>query len=343
MKKLLRPFLYLGILGIVAFTGVMWYWVYARTFYPLVEEHRNTSGNYQLKATFPVSITEGSGAVCNDKFYVVGGLGFRAQTYGHFYAYDPASDEWEKLADLPEKRNHAGVVSAGDKVYVVGGFGPLGIRVRGIMLANYTPQNTLFIYYTKTRKWSKGEPLPEVLGAGGVTVADGCIWYTGGINKDKNISDSLYRYDLQTGKWAKRPSMPSARDHLRMEAVGKKLYAISGHEDDLRFKLNNVECFDIETNQWTRKKDIPTARGGFGSVVHQSKIYVFGGENIWKCYDTVECYDTKTDKWEKLEPMPEPRHGILAGIIKGEMHLISGGLRPRISVSGVHRVYTPNE
>jgi hypothetical protein len=84
--------------------------------------------------------------------------------------------------------------------------------------------------------------------------------------------------------------------------------------------------------------DIPVARGGFGTLVHNGMIYAFGGEWAWTCHDGIERYDPSKNLWEACGSMPEARHGIVAGVLEGRFHLVSGGRHPRLSASGIHRV-----
>ncbi|OGL43595.1 MAG: hypothetical protein A2161_07825 [Candidatus Schekmanbacteria bacterium RBG_13_48_7] len=325
--------------GIAGIAFLFWWWTFARTFYPLDEYVETKHGIYSTARELPIAITEAGGTVCNNKFYVAGGLGAFAQTLDTFFEYDPGTDRWQELLKLPQQISHAGVVTHNNKIYIVGGFGPLGIRIRGFMFAEWKPLKTVYIYDTVSGSWKNGPELPEPRGAGGIAVTGDTIWFVGGINQNKNISDSFFKFDIEKNVWESLPSMPTPRDHLRLEAIDDNLYAISGRKDDLRFNLSNVECYNILTGQWTKKTYIPLGRGGFASVVYHGRIYTFGGEHVWKCFTNVERYDPESDTWKTLSPMPEPRHGIIAGIINDEIHLVSGGIHPRISVSAIHRVF----
>jgi N-acetylneuraminic acid mutarotase len=172
-------------------------------------------------------------------------------------------------------------------------------------------------------------------------VARNAIWYAGGIGESLLISADLFRFDLATETWARMPPMPTARDHLRMEALGGRLFAISGRQDDLRSNLAATERYDIDRGTWTRVADVEQARSGFGSAVLGGHIYIFGGEELWTCLAQIERYDPGRDRWEVLGEMPEARHGVVAGVIDGRIHLASGGTHPRVSISGIHRVYQP--
>lgn len=321
----------------LSFLGVVWWWIFSGGL-PLRPEVVTPAGRFRLAAPLPIARTEAGGAACEGRLYVVGGLGPRAQTLTSAMAYDPKSGVWQALPDLPQPINHPGVACAEGRLYVVGGFDPLGIRIRGIMLARWDPVDTVWIYDPAVARWSPGARMPARRGAGGIAIAEGALWYVGGINEDRQVSADLFRLELKTGTWKKMTPMGQARDHLRMEAVAASLYAISGHKDDLRFNFAEVERYSIETGAWSRMADFPSPRGGLSSAVIDGRIYTFGGEHIWTCSERIERYDPATNVWESLGILPEARHGIVAGVIDGRIHMVSGGRRPRISVSGIHRV-----
>lgn len=320
----------------------IWWWHYSSPGWPLTDNVTGSKGNFSLAAPLPGSRTEAGITELNGKIYIVGGINGWGQTLTSFVSYDPELETWTTLPDLPEPVNHPGVVSYGSNVFVVGGFDPLGIRLRGFMFAKWDARAVVYVYDINDRQWSRAPDLPEPRGAGGVCVGDQSIWYVGGIKENRELADDLFRFDLEAQTWTRMKSMPTPRDHLRLECVSGKLYAISGRKDDLRFNLSNVEAYDIKENNWTRVRDIPVPRGGLASVVWGSYIYTFGGESVWSCFDIVERYDTKSDTWEVVDQLPESRHGIGAAVVNGRIHLIGGGRHPRISVSSIHRIYTPS-
>ena len=288
----------------------------------------------------PEPRTEAGGAVLDGRLYVIGGIDSFARTLSSAWAYDPAGDAWERLPDLPRKLSHPGVVGVDGRLWVIGGFGPLGIRLRGAMIARWDPLATVYVYDPRAARWDSVAPLPSARGAGGAAHAAGALWYVGGIDPALLPSASLFRLDLATGGWTSMPPMRIARDHLRMEAVGGELFAISGREDDLRFNLPDVERFTIVEGRWSPAAPLGRPRGGFGSVVSDGRIYLFGGEGVWRTMDFVDRYDPALDRWERLPGLPEARHGIVGGVLRDGIHLVSGGRHPRVSISGIHRVMT---
>jgi N-acetylneuraminic acid mutarotase len=335
-----HPVLKVAAVAVMAGVFAVLWWTYSLGL-PLRAEVISDAGRFTLAAPLPEARTEAGGAVLDSRLYVAGGLGPQNQSLASFYAYDPEFDTWERLPDLPTPLNHPGVVAADGKLWVVGSMGPLGIRLRGFMFARWNPRSEVFVYDPAARNWTDGPPMPEPRGAGGVAVAEGAIWYVGGINAALAITNDLFRLDLTTLKWERKAPMPTARDHLRMEAVDGRLYAISGREDDLQVNLAVTERYDIVTDSWTRVTDTPNARGGFGSAVAHGFIYTFGGEYPWTTLSAIERYNPQTDSWSVVGELPESRHGIVAGTIGTRIHLVSGGRRPRVSVSGIHRVLQP--
>tara|TARA_B110000483_G_scaffold221719_1_gene277944 strand:- start:2481 stop:3125 length:645 start_codon:yes stop_codon:yes gene_type:complete len=209
------------------------------------------------------------------------------------------------------------------------------------MFARWDPYDQLERFDPAANRWTSLARMPSPRGAGGVTLGGGKIWYVGGIDPERNLSKQLFAYEIATNTWEEMPPMKYARDHMRLEYYEGAIYAISGRRDDMRFNLGHVEKFDIATRTWTKLPPIPTPRGGFGSAVLDGKIYTFGGESVWTCFDTVEALNLSTETWEAFPALPEARHGIIAGTIGNSIHLISGGRHPRVSISGLHRTFSP--
>ena len=343
MRFLKKYFLFL--VAIAALSAFIWFewWHLSKSVIPLVGKQQTGNLTFTLAAPLPTRITEAGGTAFNNKFYILGGIDAFGATNNKFWEYNPYDNSWKALADVPAYINHPAVVAANNKIYVVGGFDPIGIRLRWLMFADWKPLKSLFIYDIASGRWSKGPDMPHPRGAGGVAASDTAIWYTGGINEHKEISADFAYFSFAENRWHILPPMPTARDHMRMELAGNKLFAISGRKDDLRKNLAAVEVFDLIEKKWTAVDDIPTPRGGFSSIVFGKYIYTFGGEFFFNCFDEIERLNTETGHWEKLPALPEARHGIVSGLVNGKIHLVSGGRHPRISTSNIHRVLEVNE
>ena len=329
----------LSLISIAA--SCLFFWSFSRLSLGLRPE-RTGAGTFALAAPLPASRTEAGGAACHGFMYLVGGIGGFAETHASAYRHSPAEDRWARIADLPTALNHPAVACADGELYVAGGFGPLGLRLRGFMFARWDPRAMLYRYDRERDRWQALAPLPEARGAGAMAATPGALWYVGGIRPDLELASDLFRYDIAGDRWTREAPMPTPRDHLRLEAIDEALYAVSGRKDDLRFNLDSVERYDLATRSWGSVAPHPVPRGGLGSAVLGNKLYTFGGEFTWRCHDGIEVYDPATDRWREIGRLPEARHGIVAGVLDGQVHLVSGGRHPRISVSRIHRVFRPS-
>jgi N-acetylneuraminic acid mutarotase len=80
------------------------------------------TGKWSVKAPPPVGVHHVEAASLVGKVYMAGGRIDEEKSSAAFVRYDPASDKWTRLPDLPEgKVSSLGVVSAGGKIVVFGG------------------------------------------------------------------------------------------------------------------------------------------------------------------------------------------------------------------------------
>ena len=77
-----------------------------------------------------------SGAVVDGKFYVIGGFPTHTSVTQANEMYDPATDEWAKMADMPEGRCANATCTYNGKIYVFGGVSsnPYGKATNGVFV-----------------------------------------------------------------------------------------------------------------------------------------------------------------------------------------------------------------
>jgi N-acetylneuraminic acid mutarotase len=66
----------------------------------------------------PTARSGGVAVVHGGKVYVAGG---RVPRGSDFAVYDPATDRWEVLPDLPSQRNHITGAAINGRIHIVGG------------------------------------------------------------------------------------------------------------------------------------------------------------------------------------------------------------------------------
>ena len=183
--------------------------------------HDPAVGGWVKRAPMPTARGGGGKAVIDGKIYVAGGR----PPGGHaFEVYDPATDRWEKLPDLPTQRNHLAMVALNGKIYVAGGrTGPGAMAPRVDVVEIYDP---------KTRRWTRGAPLPAP--RGGITGAAyaGCMFVFGGEGEPNHVlglTPNTYAYDPRADRWTQLADLPIAMHGLKGSAViGGRIFLPGG-------------------------------------------------------------------------------------------------------------------
>jgi N-acetylneuraminic acid mutarotase len=173
--------------------------------------HDPAVGGWAKRAPMPTARGGGGKAVIDGKIYVAGG---RPPGGSAFEVYDPATDIWEKLPDLPTQRNHLAMVALNGKIVVAGGRTGPGAMAERV--------DAVEIYDPKTRRWTKGAPLPAP--RGGITGAAhaGCMFVFGGEGERTHVlglTPNTYGYDPRANRWTKLPDLPIAVHGLKGSAV----------------------------------------------------------------------------------------------------------------------------
>lgn len=167
---------------------------YVDTVYAL-DTKQGAAAQWVQKATMPTKRSAGAAVVYQDKIYVVSGRPPR----GHDFAvYDPKTDKWETLPDLPSQRNHIAAEVIAGKIHVFGG------RLGGGFQSDKTAAHE--IYDPATKRWTVGAPMLKPRSGINSTIAYGCVHVWGGEEQAGVFPDHDY-YDPRADKWTKLPDM----------------------------------------------------------------------------------------------------------------------------------------
>jgi N-acetylneuraminic acid mutarotase len=137
----------------------------------------------------------GVAVVLDGKIYVAGGRPPQGQI---FEAYDPKTDRWETLPDLPSQRNHVAGEAIAGRVYVAGG------RLEGGFQSEKTA--AFEAYDPVARRWSAAAPMLRARSGINGVLAYGCFHVWGGEHASGMFPDHDY-YDPLKGAWTKLPDM----------------------------------------------------------------------------------------------------------------------------------------
>jgi N-acetylneuraminic acid mutarotase len=135
-------------------------------------------------------------AVVDSKLYVIGGRWDGAGNRATLEVYDPATDAWESLPDMPSRRGGLTAGAIDNQIYVGGGEDPWARQGSGCTY------NTLEVYDTSAGGWARLEDLPTARHGLASAVVDGRWYVLGGATKPTagtfvSVSDRVEIYSRE--------------------------------------------------------------------------------------------------------------------------------------------------
>lgn len=173
---------------------------------------RDPMPNEQRRGASAVGVIDG-------QIYVAGGI--RGGAVADFSRYDPATEQWETLEDVPRVVDHAGFGVVDGKLVIAGG--------RDTDIGAHTDQ--VDIYDPQTETWTQAAPMPTSRGGVASAVVDGELYVIGGEgNPEANsqVFEEVEAYDVAAGTWEVLEPMPTPRHGMGAAAVGGLVYVPGG-------------------------------------------------------------------------------------------------------------------
>ena len=173
-------------------------------------------------AVFAVGSTQS--AVLGGKIYVFGGLHFGTDT-NQSIVYDPLSDTWSDLPDVPFGLSHGGIGTDGSKIYIFSGR-------KGPNFPSTGPVNATQVFDPATNTWAV-VPIQDRLygrtGLGDVPFVSGEFIVMGGENiVTEIVSKFTDAFNPITGQWRVLPDMPIQRHAFDATVVNGNIYVAGG-------------------------------------------------------------------------------------------------------------------
>jgi N-acetylneuraminic acid mutarotase len=296
-----------------------------------------------------------AGACTDGTFvYVYGGGDDIGGNYNDLWRWDPVTETWTQLANMPTAKQNIQGAYADGKIYVPGGFdntsgthitenaiydiasdtwttgAPLPAPQTGTNVAfngkiynfggNPGPQSTVTIYDIATDTWTTGASMPVAITYGRATVAGNFAYYAGGIAGA--TTNTLYRYDFAADSWATMSPLQTARtsEELMTSPAGDKLFAVMGGDDTFFTGVplaQSVEIYDIASDSWSYGIPVVTKAAAPAGGLAGGKAMVQGGVDNVTYYDIVQVSPLA----ECGTPTPTPTPG-------GCQYTITGGTDP---------------
>jgi N-acetylneuraminic acid mutarotase len=293
--------------------------------------HNPVAGNniaWGAVANAPIIRAEALRATVGGKLYVFGGFSGDAGPVLRSDVYDPATNTWTRIADLPKRITHAGVAVVGRDVYVAGGY--VGIGTTGYNQTFGTRE--VWRFNVDTHKWTAATALPKALAGGGLVALGRTLHYfSGNDSTRKDVGDHyILNLDNLAAGWVASVPLPAARSHFGYAALGGKIYAVAGQtgNDSALVTTAAVHVWDpAKPTVWTARRNAPAPVSHISSstFVLNGRIVVAGGETKHGTATSgVFAYDPLTDTWSSMSSLPAARFSGVADVINGVVYFTGG-------------------
>jgi hypothetical protein len=267
-------------------------------------------GIWSLRAELPEETSEMGAGSLNGFIFTAGG--FLPENHNSLLIYDIKNNRWTRGPDLPKGTHHAAVVSANNKIYVIGG-----------MMA----ENAVQIYDPVSKKWTQGKSMPTPRVAMASAVVDGKIHLIGGARSiDAGTAMTTHEvYDPLKDSWQTRAPLPQASEHVSAGVLKGRIHVVGGRNHFRNIDLNQI--YNPTNNTWSVGAALNHARSGMGAVAFEKRLYVFGGEDLISrsIVDSVERYDPASNTWEVISPMIHGLHGDPTVVFQRFIYVTGGG------------------
>ncbi len=226
--------------------------------------------------------------------------------------YDPSTETWSLVDDMPEETGHHSLEMAENgAVVVVGGLGE-SAALYDPRSGTWAPAGGATSRNLETRIWHTGALL-----------ADGNVLLIGGADGGVHM-DSVELYNPVTGSSSATGSMsePRARPAAATLADGRVL--VTGGEGG-RGTLSSAEIYDPSSGTWSGAGEMAAVRVEHtATLLSDGRVLVVGGT----ASQATEIYDPSTGDWSRAANTIETRDEHTATLLRDGRVLVVGGTRP---------------
>jgi N-acetylneuraminic acid mutarotase len=280
-------------------------------------------------ASLPMEYYGGEAVSLGGEIYFVGSVSGKAIT-PHFYKYNPKSDSWVQLANIPDPTMNLALAAVDDKIYAIGG-------------DRFKKTNRM--YDPKTDSWSIMDSMPtgrQHISAG--TYGNN-IYVAGGLTSWTSISKKLEVYNVKSNIWLEKTEIPSLRNNSAVIGYDDKIFVFggAGTEEDVYGDINTLESYDVKKDQWELKKELPIMLFKPGITVVGKEIFLIGGQAMieGQCEASTRVFVYKPDTDTYIETTPLPKKNVFFGCasIGDKIYVIGGTVGGMPNWDGYTTVY----
>jgi N-acetylneuraminic acid mutarotase len=225
-------------------------------------------------APLPVRSEEGS-VVVGGSLYAVGGRTALSTPLSDVDRYDPGTNSWTVLANMPTARAGVGVAATGGVIYAIGGrSGPVGPCSGG-------ETATVEAYNIATNTWTTVAPLPSARSDVGAMAVGGKVYAFGGCTAAGGAMSDAEVYDPVTNTWSPRAPLPTAAAGFYglafADQESPEVYIVGG-EGAGATPLSITQVYKVAFDVYDlNEPPLLTPRAEMGVTAAGNFIYAIGG------------------------------------------------------------------
>jgi N-acetylneuraminic acid mutarotase len=231
----------------------------------------------------------------------------------------PATNfEQREETPLPMAIQEAAAASAGDRLYVAGGY-------------DTTRSSRADVFVFSGNAWTRGPSLPIAVNHPGAAAIGSDVYVAGGFTP-AGATNRAFVLAPGASQWRALPSMKRPRGALALIAIGERLYAIGGRDGNQQIAV--PEVYDPGTNAWTDAAAMPAPRNHVAGYPDGAFACVAGGRTPLTSGE-VDCLDTARDRWERRRALPVATSGAAAALRNGVLLVLGGEPSDETTLVGV--------
>lgn len=246
----------------------------------------------------------------HDNLVVVGGRKNNEQTSRDTLIFDEKSQMWHSLAKVPVRLHRASYVCLHGVLYVIGGLNT-GTKCSKV-------SRTVYTFSFKNNQWWTSEPLLEPRFAHQSVSYLHYIFVLGGFRNDRQLTDSIERYNSMFNQWESMSPMPEAVLHPAVAATNQRIYVFGG-EDSMQSPVRIIQVYHIARNMWFTMENRLVKNVSAPAVVMDEKIYIIGGYTR-----RVIAYDIKANQFSKCANLTERKMHHSATVLDNKIYITGG-------------------
>ena len=249
--------------------------------------------------------------------------------------FDPVSDRWTHLSDIPSNRIFASIFAVSDKeIVVVGG---LDMEAMSSPQATIETESLVESYGVDTGEWQTLNPMNEAaMEQSLVALDDGRVIAAGGIS-DLNTLGGTARaeiFDPATNSWTLTGDMNAPRPSLKAVALADGRALATGGLDQYAPTPGDgpdSETYDPDTGEWTVTDPMSVRRVNHTlTLLPDGRVLAAGGEDPqgsdYLLYSSTEIFDPETNTWSAGPELSQPRASHSATLMPDGSILMAGGI-----------------